>query len=64
MIYKQVELVNGASTMVCWLGWDTPLKPGMVITLEEIPDKKWKVRAVYKPVLTTHPRSTWKVGGL
>ena len=63
-MYRQVELRNGASRLICWLEWDGRLKLGNVITLEEIPNVKWKIKAAYGNFLHTPPRTTWTVGGL
>jgi hypothetical protein len=63
-MYRQVEFWNGASRLICWVEYDGRLKPGMMIELKGIPDVMWRLKHIYKPILTTPPRSVWEVGGL
>jgi hypothetical protein len=64
MMMLQYELVDQDNTqLVCWL--DQKLSVGTVITLEEMPERKWRVRVAYTtPVDKQTLHKPWRVGGL
>ena len=64
MMMLQYELRDADNTqLVCWL--DQKLTVGTVITLEEMPDRKWRVQYAYNtPMDKQALHKPWRVGGL
>jgi hypothetical protein len=62
--YRQVELRDGNTRLVCWVDDRPDLKPHVSLTLKDLPDVRWHVAWVSTMVQDQHQRRTWRVGGI
>jgi hypothetical protein len=66
LIMVELEAIGkDVATLVCWVDKKPGLKMNAILTLKDIPNKKWKVQHIYPSTLLDRPAlSKWKVGGL
>jgi hypothetical protein len=62
-MYRQYQLKQGDSVLMCWLEHDAKLTRGTSLTLKNVPGV-WVVDQAYSMTTIDPPLTKWQVGGL